>query len=147
MNKHKLSRLTIVFLVLYSSYTYSQKNVRKNVIPTTELTKNQNQLSDSTACKNSSKSVVKEPVRYPLTISKKMGEEQVVHDEEYLKKEISRINNHIKAIDFKVENVSSDETKKAKAESDGWFDQMKNTKVSLEQKRIKLEEELKIFKN
>jgi hypothetical protein len=82
-----------------------------------------------------------------LTISKKAGEEQVIHDEEYLKKEISRINNHIKAIDFKVENVSSDETKKAKAESDGWFDQMKNTKVSLEQKRIKLEEELKIFKN
>jgi hypothetical protein len=147
MNKHKLSRLTIVFLVLYSSYTYSQKNVRKNVIPTTELTKNQNQLSDSTASTNSSKSVVKEPVRYPLTISKKAGEEQVIHDEEYLKKEISRINNHIKAIDFKVENVSSDETKKAKAESDGWFDQMKNTKVSLEQKRIKLEEELKIFKN
>jgi hypothetical protein len=147
MNKHILRRLTIVFLVLYSSYTYSQKNVRKNVIPTTELTKNQNQLSDSTASTNSSKSVVKEPVRYPLTISKKMGEEQVVHDEEYLKKEISRINNHIKAIDFKVENVSSDETKKAKAESDGWFDQMKNTKVSLEQKRIKLEEELKIFKN
>lgn len=147
MNKHILSRLTIVFLVLYSSYTYSQKNVRKNVIPTTELTKNQNQLSDSTASKNSSKSVVKEPVRYPLTISKKMGEEQVVHDEEYLKKEISRINNHIIAIDFKVENVSSDETKKAKAESDGWFDQMKNTKVSLEQKRMKLEEELKMFKN
>jgi hypothetical protein len=147
MNKHKLSRLTIVFLVLYSSYTYSQKNVRKNVIPTTELTKNQNQLSDSTASKNSSKSVVKEPVRYPLTISKKMGEEQVVHDEEYLKKEISRINNHIIAIDFKVENVSSDETKKAKAESDGWFDQMKNTKASLEQKRMKLEEELKMFKN
>jgi hypothetical protein len=147
MNKHILRRLTIVFLVLYSSYTYSQKNVRKNVIPTTELTKNQNQLSDSTASTNSSKSVVKEPVRYPLTISKKAGEEQVIHDEEYLKKEISRINNHIKAIDFKVENVSSDETKKAKAESDGWFDQMKNTKVSLEQKRIKLEEELKIFKN
>ncbi len=139
--------MTIVFLVLYSSYTYSQKNVRKNVIPTTELTKNQNQLSDSTASTNSSKSVVKEPVRYPLTISKKAGEEQVIHDEEYLKKEISRINNHIKAIDFKVENVSSDETKKAKAESDGWFDQMKNTKVSLEQKRIKLEEELKMFKN
>lgn len=147
MNKHILRRLTIVFLVLYSSYTYSQKNVRKNVIPTTELTKNQNQLSDSTASKNSSKSVVKEPVRYPLTISKKAGEEQVVHDEEYLKKEISRINNHIKAIDFKVENVSSDETKKAKAQSDGWFDQMKNTKVSLEQKRIKLEEEIKMFKN
>lgn len=147
MNKHILSRLTIVFLVLYSSYTFSQKNVRKNVIPTTELTKNQNQLSDSTASKNSSTSVVKEPVRYPLTISKKMGEEQVVHDEEYLKKEISRINNHIIAIDFKVENVSSDETKKAKAESDGWFDQMKNTKVSLEQKRMKLEEELKMFKN
>lgn len=147
MNKHILRRLTIVFLVLYSSYTYSQKNVRKNVIPTTELTKNQNQLSDSTASTNSSKSVVKEPVRYPLTISKKAGEEQVIHDEEYLKKEISRINNHIKAIDFKVENVSSDETKKAKAESDGWFDQMKNTKVSLEQKRIKLEEELKMFKN
>ena len=147
MNKHILRRLTIVFLVLYSSYTHSQKNVRKNVIPTTELTKNQNQLSDSTASTNSSKSVVKEPVRYPLTISKKAGEEQVIHDEEYLKKEISRINNHIKAIDFKVENVSSDETKKAKAESDGWFDQMKNTKVSLEQKRIKLEEELKIFKN
>jgi len=83
---------------------------------------------------------------YPITISKKAGEEQVVHDEIYIQNELSRINQHIAAIDHKVSVVSADPDKKAEAQSQGWFDQMSKSRASLEEEKMQLEIELESFK-
>lgn len=40
---------------------------------------------------------------YPITISIKKGEEQVVHDQNFYQSEIKRIDDHIKAIDDKIQ--------------------------------------------
>jgi hypothetical protein len=84
--------------------------------------------------------------QYPITISKKNGEEQVVHDEAYWNKELERINLHIKAIDAKIESINADPAKKSKAENDGWFDDMSKTKSSLIQDRENALKELEKFK-
>lgn len=151
MKKHLLNRFLILVLVTYCSFAYSQENVRKNIISAPKVNISQPVSSDPNASaeagKSSTNNQLSKPVQYPLTISKKAGEEQIIHDKEYLSKEITRINNHITAIDFKVENVSTDEKKKVKAEEDGWFEQMKVIRSSLVQERTKLEKELNLFKN
>lgn len=69
--------------------------------------------------------------QYPITISKKAGEAQVLHDEHYFLTEIKRIQSHISAIDHKVSVVSNDPVEKERAEKDGWFDQMNSIKKDL----------------
>lgn len=54
---------------------------------------------------------------------------------------INRINNidaHIKAIDTKVAYINSDQTKKEKAEKDGWFTDMQRIKEELIMERTLL---------
>jgi hypothetical protein len=145
MKKNISTGMIFLFVIIYNTSSFSQNKVRKNVISSTSIQhENNGDFSNNSLNSNQEK---KKAVKYPLTISKKAGEEQVVHDEEYLTKEIARVDNHIKAIDFKVENVSSDSSMKAKAEQDGWFKQMNDIKVSLQSKKDKLEEELKRYKN
>ena len=143
MKKNHLNGLFFIITFLYVSYSYSQSEIRKNVINSPEIQQNKNVsvTNDSSNLNQENKKTVK----YPMTISKRVGEEQVVHDKEYLTKEISRIENHIKAIDIKVEGISSDSSKKIKAENDGWFEQMSKIKVSLTEEKIKLQQELKSF--
>jgi hypothetical protein len=145
MKKNHLKEILILTIAIHGSFSYSQSEARKNVItsPTIQQNKNLSISNDSSTLSQEKNKRIK----YPLTISKKVGEEQVIHDEEYLTKEIARVERHIKAIDFKVESVSSDATMKAKAENDGWFDQMNKIKASLQEKKIKLEQELKSFNN
>jgi hypothetical protein len=150
MNKHLIKRFLILLVVSYNSFLNAQENVQKNTISAPKVHINQTNSTDSKESETSKSSTnvkLTKKVQYPITISKKAGEEQIVHDKEYLSKEITRINNHILAIDFKVENVSADEKKKVKAEEDGWFEQMKVIRSSLVQDRTKLEEELNLFKN
>jgi hypothetical protein len=145
MKKNISTGMIFLFIIIYNTSSFSQNKVHKNVISSQSI-QHENNGANSNNSLNSNQEK-KKSVKYPLTISKKAGEEQVVHDEEYLTKEIARVDNHILAIDFKVENVSSDPSKKAKAEQDGWFKQMNDIKVSLHGKKVKLEEELKRYKN
>jgi hypothetical protein len=145
MKKNISTGMIFLFIIIYNTSSFSQYKVHKNVISSQSI-QHENNGANSNNSLNSNQAK-KKSVKYPLTISKKAGEEQVVHDEEYLTKEIARVDNHILAIDFKVENVSSDPSKKAKAEQDGWFKQMNDIKVSLHGKKVKLEEELKRYKN
>jgi hypothetical protein len=145
MRKNILTGMIFLFLIIYNTSSFSQNKVHKNVISSPSIQhENNGDFSNNSLNSNQEK---KKAVKYPLTISKKAGEEQVVHDEEYLTKEIARVDNHIKAIDFKIENISSDPSKKSKAEQDGWFTQMNDIKVSLQSKKGKLEKELKRYKN
>jgi hypothetical protein len=145
MKKNISTGMIFLFVIIYNTSSFSQNKVHKNVISSPSIQhENNGPISNNSLNSNQEK---KKAVKYPLTISKKAGEEQVVHDEQYLTKELARVDNHIKAIDFKVENVSSDSSMKAKAEQDGWFKQMNDIKVSLQSKKDKLEEELKRYKN
>ena len=145
MKKNISTGMIFLFVIIYNTSSFSQNKVRKNVISSPSIQHENNGTSSNNSLNSNQEK--KKSVKYPLTISKKAGEEQVVHDEQYLTKEIARVDNHIKAIDFKVENISSDPTKKSKAEQDGWFIQMNDIKVSLQSKKGKLEEELKRYKN
>jgi hypothetical protein len=145
MKKNISTGMIFLFVIIYNTSSFSQDKVHKNVISSPSI-QHENNGTGSNNSLNSNQEK-KKAVKYPLTISKKAGEEQVVHDEEYLTKEIARVDNHIKAIDFKIENISSDPSKKSKAEQDGWFTQMNDIKVSLQSKKGKLEKELKRYKN
>ena len=76
------------------------------------------------------------------TISKRAGQEQEVHNATYYQKEISKIDNHIIAIDTKIEFVNNDPTEKALAESNGWFTDMNSIKAELQAKKTELENKL-----
>ena len=145
MKKNISTGMIFLFVIIYNTSSFSQNKVRKNVISSPSIQHENNGASSNNSLNSNQEK--KKAVKYPLTISKKAGEEQVVHDEQYLTKELARVDNHIKAIDFKVENVSSDSSMKAKAEQDGWFKQMNDIKVSLQTRKGKLEEELKRYKN
>lgn len=66
-----------------------------------------------------------------VTISKKAGQPQRVHDDVYFMEEIARVDSHISAIDNKVNTVNSDPQLKAEAEANNWFVQMADIKAEL----------------
>ena len=69
------------------------------------------------------------------TISKRAGEPQVVHDENYYSLEIAKIDQHISAIEQKTAYINSIPEEKSLAENNGWFIQMANVKTQLMEKR------------
>ena len=73
-----------------------------------------------------------------VTISKKPGEPQRVHDVAYYDEEIAKIDAHIAAIDVKIATVNSDPTEQALAQQNGWFQNMNNIKAELNQKKAEL---------
>lgn len=78
----------------------------------------------------------------PVTISKHAGQPQVVHDNAYYQNEISKINQHLVAIDEKVSYINSDATRQANAQANGWFDQMEDIKSKLQAKKALLQSKL-----
>lgn len=59
-----------------------------------------------------------------VSITKKKGQPQVVHNKAYFEGELLRIDNHINAINAKIASVNLDEEEKAKAIESGWFEDM-----------------------
>lgn len=77
-----------------------------------------------------------------FTISKKAGEEQVVHNDAYYLDQISKIDQHINSINVKIAHVKSDEAENTKALKSGWFDSMDNTLVRLNEKKASFQTKL-----
>jgi len=73
-----------------------------------------------------------------ITISKKAGEPQRVHDVAYYNEEIAKVDAHITAIDAKIGHVNADPAEKALAEQNGWFQEMDQIKQELNQRRATL---------
>lgn len=71
-------------------------------------------------------------------ISNKLTSDSLTDSTNLFINRIDNIEAHIKAIDTKVEYISSDQSKKAKAEENGWFTQMQNIKEQLILERILL---------
>ncbi|MCR9173067.1 MAG: hypothetical protein NXI10_11270 [bacterium] len=73
-----------------------------------------------------------------VTISKRPGQPQQTHDAAYYNQEIAKVDAHISAIDAKIAHVNSIPSEKALAEQNGWFQQMDQIKLELNQKRATL---------
>ena len=72
------------------------------------------------------------------TISKKPGQPQRTHDLAYYNEEIAKIDAHVAAVDTKIAHVNNTPSEKALAEQNGWFQEMDQIKLELNQKRATL---------
>ena len=81
--------------------------------------------------KSNSGSVSKVAQNKPVTISKKAGESQVIHNDAYYHNEIAKIDNHIASINTKIAYVNADPVEKANATASGWFEDMNLYKSKL----------------
>lgn len=59
-----------------------------------------------------------------VSITKKKGQPQVVHNKAYFEGELVRIDNHINAINAKIETVNQNEEERLSAIESGWFEDM-----------------------
>jgi hypothetical protein len=80
-----------------------------------------------------------------VTISKRAGEPQRVHDQAYYVQEIALIDNNLSAIDQKIAFVNGNPQEKLNAQSNGWFQQMEDIKTQLNTKKTDLQEKLAKF--
>ncbi len=140
---YKICLVLTVTLFGFSLHTHAQE---KSVARSLDTTLKVSQKKSPTHFEQQ-QTISAESRDYPIRISKKAGEEQVVHNEDYLRKELERIDLHIKAIDTKVASVNSDPAKRAKAEAEGWFAQMNSTKESLLIERKEILEALKPYQS
>ena len=87
-------RIIFFFILSNSVCCFSQNTCLGNVSSNHSIKQNIGFSDSIHESSKSNKGTInpKKLVQYPLTISKKGGEEQVVHDEDYLLKEIARIN-------------------------------------------------------
>lgn len=76
-----------------------------------------------------------------VTISKRAGQPQQTHDVAYYNEEIAKVDTHIAAIDAKIAHVNSIPSEQALAQQNGWFQQMDQIKLELNQKRATLVQE------
>lgn len=128
--------VTLLFILTLSSNLLAQDSVGKKDVDTTQEMSSKLIFTDHETI---------EATIYPLTISKKAGHEQVVHDGAYLLQELQRIEYNIYAIDDKIKNVSNDPEKKDWAEKNGWFEQMNNQKAILIQRKKAIDKEIEII--
>ncbi|XOV68840.1 MAG: hypothetical protein ACFHU9_06580 [Fluviicola sp.] len=73
-----------------------------------------------------------------VTISKRPGQPQRTHDVAYYNEEIAKIDAQIVAIDSKIAHVNNTPSEKAIAEQNGWFQDMEQIKLELNQERADL---------
>lgn len=66
-----------------------------------------------------------------VTISKKAGEAQRVHDASYYQEEIAKIDNQISSINTKIQLVQNDPQENTLAEHNNWYAQMDEIKNQL----------------
>lgn len=76
------------------------------------------------------------------TISVRVGEPQVIHNNAYYQREIDKIDAQVAAIDTKINSVNSNPEEKAIAIESGWFDDMERIKLGLENRKTELQRKL-----
>lgn len=98
--------------------------------------------SKSVSSQNETISVSQISQSKSVTISKKAGQSQRVHDANYYMEEIARVDSHIAAIDTKINTVNSDLQLKSEAEASNWFQQMADIKAELLLEKQELQSKL-----
>jgi hypothetical protein len=132
--------LIILFVLVGNISIAQQQNLRRDIDTNLKISQKK-----ATAVSTEKQSVSASPQQYPITISKKAGEQQIIHDEIYFQREIRRIDLHMDAIDKKRQAVNADPEKKIQAINNGWYDQMSNTEKSLREERERMVKELERF--
>jgi hypothetical protein len=131
-------KLLFLFVLFVPIALFSQQNGQSNYskqlveIQTSKLTPTQPQKIKQSF---SSSSTSENRNTYPMTISS-TDNAQISQPKPV--RTLEQINYHLDAIDAKIEYVSSDQSMKAKAEQDGWFDQMNGIKAALLQEKQSL---------
>jgi len=133
--------LVTSFVVLKNISIAQQHNPQRDIDTSLKITQKK-----APAVSTEKQSVSASPQQYPITISKKAGEQQIIHDEIYFQREIRRIDLHMDAIDKKRQAVNADPEKKIQAINNGWYDQMSNTEKSLREERERMVKELERLK-
>ena len=118
----------LIPMMLSAFFVFSQEEVKteKPIIPTMQKTENVRFKGATHTEVRQNKSV---------TISKKAGEAQCIHDAAYYNEEIEKIDTRIASINTKVAHVNATPSEKAYAEQNGWFEQMEQAKEELMQRR------------
>ena len=130
-----IKSLTLISLVFLTTVSFSQETKKVEAKPTQVAPRSTEKQRTSTVKQSQKNSQA-------ITISKKAGEPQRVHDEAYYNEEISKIDNHLDAINQKIEFINNDPTEKAKAIEGGWFEDMDNIKRRLNSKKKIYQEKL-----
>jgi hypothetical protein len=143
LNMHKLEpTMKNNFLVALSMITcftaYSQEEV--NPVVRTKGASEQSPIPTTVERKAIPTKVVRKS--NSVTISKRAGETQRVHDAAYYVQEIAVIDNNLSAIDQKIAFVNGNPQEKLNAQSNGWFEQMEDIKTQLNTKKTDLQEKL-----
>ena len=81
------------------------------------------------------KEVKLETTSKSTTISIRAGESQVTHNSAYYQNEIDKIDAQILAINTKISIVNANSEEKQVALNSGWFTDMENIKIQLENKK------------
>lgn len=121
--------IKLTTLLCFTAFTFCLNAQEKQDINTRI-----NKVDNSTQplkSKSNSGSVSKVAQNKPVTISKKAGESQVVHNDAYYQNEIAKIDNHIASINTKIAYVNADPVEKANATASGWFEDMNLYKSKL----------------
>lgn len=109
----------------------------------TSIEKNKEDGVKPVAIEKSRTSVVSsESGSKPFTISKRAGEDQITHNQNYYLQEIEKINQNLIAIEKKSEFINNSPEEKELAENNGWFQQMEQIKIQLLEKRTMLQDKM-----
>lgn len=134
-----LKPLLLLLILCVQHVVFSQEDPKIVLAPSSgNAIQSPGSITITTETQSNPAPVIVEEASYPTnggyTISKKAGEEQVLHDNAYYQSKIDIINQTIQAIDLKVNHVWNS-TEKEEAEANGWFEQMYETKQALIQER------------
>lgn len=129
-----LALSSIFFPIALFSQQNTQQNTSKEPV---EIQKSKLTTSQPQTVKKSldSSSSLENTNIYPMTISSTY-DNQSAHPQPI--RTLEQINYQLEAINSKMQYVSSDQSMKAKAEQDGWFDQMNGIKAALLQEKQSL---------
>lgn len=74
-----------------------------------------------------------------VSITKKLNEPQVIHNRAELENEMLRIDSHIESINSKIVTVNADPSEQAIANESGWFEDMEEIKIGLNNRKLEIQ--------
>lgn len=129
----KILSLTAATL-LFSNFIFAQEQSKvKNEANSTPLVKIEKPRNTTTYNSVSNKSV---------TISKKAGQPQRVHDVAYFQEKIASIDAHIQAINTKIQFIQNDPTENSLAIQNDWYLGMDDIKTKLNAKKADYQQKI-----
>jgi len=129
----KTTSLIVILLVITNSlFAQESKKIDSKIVPI-NIEGKEKSRTINTVPSVQNKSV---------TISKKAGEPQRVHDANYYQEEIAKIDAQILAINTKIQLIQNDPVENKLATQNGWYTDMENIKDKLNAQKIIYQQKL-----